>query len=102
MVNEYVAGRGPAFYEAVQDIGFSHGFGRLTANRELVEWIRTFNADPSHKVKLQFYGFDSPTEMTSTDSPRQLLYFVLDYLSSIDNAIGREHRQWQLGTYLLT
>jgi len=70
VVNEYIAGRGPASYETVQDTGFSHDFGRLDANRELVEWMRQYNADPSHRVKLQFYGFDSPTEMTSTDSPR--------------------------------
>jgi erythromycin esterase len=93
IVNEYIVGRGPAAYEAVQDIGFSHGFGQLDANRELVEWMRAFNADPSHKVKLQFYGFDSPTEMTSTDSPRQILYFVLDYLASIDSVSGQKHRE---------
>ena len=29
VVNEYIAGRGPASYEAVQDTGFSHGFGQL-------------------------------------------------------------------------
>src|SRR5437899_8433276 len=40
VVNEYVAGRGPPSYEAVQDSGFGHGFGRLDANRELVEWMR--------------------------------------------------------------
>lgn len=93
VVNEYIAGRGPASYEAVQDTGFSHGFGRLDANRELVEWMRAFNADTSHKVELQFYGFDSPTEMTSTDSPRQLLHFVLDYFASIDSASAGEYRQ---------
>jgi erythromycin esterase len=93
VVNEYVAGRGPASYEAVQDAGFSHGFGRLDANRELVEWMRRYNADPSHRVKLQFYGFDSPTEMTSSDSPSQVLHFVLDYLASIDSASGQEHRE---------
>jgi len=93
VVNEYIAGRGPASYEAVQDTGFSHGFGRLDANRELVEWMRQYNADPSHRVKLQFYGFDSPTEMTSTDSPSRVLHFVLDYLTSIDSASGQEHRQ---------
>ena len=93
VVNEYVAGRGPASYEAVQDTGFSHGFGRLDANRELVEWMRRYNADPSHRVKLQFYGFDSPTEMIGTDSPSQVLHFVLDYLASIDSASGQEHRQ---------
>jgi erythromycin esterase len=93
IVNEYVAGRGPASYEAVQEAGFSHGFGRLDANRELVEWMRAYNADPSHRVKLQFYGFDSPTEMTTTDSPRQTLHFVLDYLASIDSVSGQEHRE---------
>ncbi len=93
VVNEYIAGRGPASYDALQDTGFSHGFGRLDANRELVEWMREFNADPTHRVKLQFYGFDSPTEMIGTDSPRQVLHFVLDYLTSIDSASGEEHCQ---------
>jgi erythromycin esterase-like protein len=77
----------------VQEAGFSHGFGRLDANRELVEWIRAYNADFSHRVKLQFYGFDSPTEMIGSDSPAQVLHFVLDYLASIDNASGEEHRK---------
>jgi len=92
-VNEYVAGRGPASYEAVQDTGFSHGFGRIDANRELVEWIRAYNAEPCHDIKLQFYGFDSPTEMTGTDSPRQVLHFVLDYLASIDGDRGKDRRE---------
>ncbi len=92
VVNEYVAGRGSASYDAVQDTGFSHGFGRLDANRELVEWMRHYNADPSHRVKLQFYGFDSPTEMMGSDSPSQVLHVVLDYLASIDGASGQEHR----------
>ena len=73
LVNEYLAGGGQTSYEAVQDSGFSHGFGRLDANRELVEWMRHYNADPTHPIKLQFYGFDSPTEMTGSDSPRQVL-----------------------------
>src|SRR5215469_14831396 len=92
LVNEYLVGRGPASYEAVQDAGFSHGFGRLDANRELVEWMRHYNIDPTHRIKLQFYGFDSPTEMTGTDSPRQVLHFVLDYLASADPGSGQEYR----------
>ena len=93
VVNEYVAGRVPASYEAVQDTGFSHGFGRLDANRELVEWMRRHNADPSHRVKIQFYGFDMPTVTAGPASPRQVLDFVLDYVESIDSASGQEHRQ---------
>ena len=93
VVNDYVGGRGQVSYQDLQDTGFSHGFGRLDANRELVEWMREYNADPSHRTKLQFYGFDSPTEMTGTDSPGQVLHFVLDYLTSIDSASGQEYRE---------
>lgn len=92
LVNEYVTGRGPTAYAAVQEAGFSHGFGRLAANRELIEWMRDFNADPGHPVKLHFYGFDGPTEMMRTDSPRQLLDFVLDYLTTLDNTGGQAYR----------
>lgn len=92
-VNEYLAGRGPACYEDVKVAGFSHGFGRLEANRELVEWMKSYNADPANRIKLRFYGFDSPSEMTSTDSPRGVLHFILNYLGSVDGASGREHRE---------
>ena len=44
-------------------------------------------------MKLRFYGFDSPTEMTGTDSPRQLLQFVLDYLTSVKTADDPDRRQ---------
>lgn len=83
-VNDFVAGGGPASYEVVREEGFSHGFGQLEANRDLVEWMRTFNSDPAHRIKLRFYGFDSPTEMSFADSPSRVLHFVLDYLASID------------------
>ena len=42
IVNEYVAGRGGATYDAVREAGFSHDFGALDANvrKELREWLR--------------------------------------------------------------
>jgi erythromycin esterase-like protein len=93
LVNDYLAGRGPAVYHELEDRGFSHGFGRLEANRELVEWMGHYNADPAHRVKLRFYGFDSPTEMMSSDSPRQVLHFVLDYLASVAGGSDLPYRQ---------
>ncbi len=93
LVNEYVAGCGSSSYEAVEEAGFSHGFGRLEANRELVEWMRHYNSDTSHRTKIRFYGFDSPTEMSHADSPRRVLHFVLDYLSALDDARGNEYRE---------
>jgi erythromycin esterase-like protein len=94
VVNDYVAGRGAATsYGDVKDAGFSHGFGPSPANRELVEWMRRYNADPSRAVKLQFYGFDSPTEMMSTDSPRKLLRVALDFLALVDGAAVDSRRR---------
>ncbi|HEX8521942.1 MAG TPA: erythromycin esterase family protein [Tepidisphaeraceae bacterium] len=84
-VDDYIGGRGAASYDAVAESGFSHGFGKLEANRELIEWMRVYNADAAHPLKLRFYGFDSPTEMMATDSPRQLLTFALDYLDRVSS-----------------
>lgn len=92
IVNEYVLGRGPVSYEALQETGFSHGFGAFAANRALVEWMRHYNADPAHQGKIHFFGFDSPTDMI-TDSPRQLLSVALDYLNSVDQESSQEHRK---------
>ncbi len=92
LVNEYIHGEGNRTYSEIETTGFSHGFGSYHANRDLVEWMRKYNADPSHGIKLRFYGCDSPTEMTHTDSPRMLLTFVLDYLTSVDAKTGISFR----------
>ena len=93
IVNEFVEGRGLTSYEDVKDIGFGQAFGQLEANRELTEWMRTYNADPSHPVKLRFYGFDIPTGTIGIASPRQVLFFVLDYFDLIDNDSSKERRK---------
>ena len=90
ITNEFVAGRGPTSYEDVRDTGFGQSLGPLEANRELTEWMRAYNADPAHPVKLRFYGFDIPTGTIGIASPRQVLYFVLDYLALIDKVSDEE------------
>ncbi|GJD18017.1 hypothetical protein RIVM261_029730 [Rivularia sp. IAM M-261] len=52
VVNKYVSGHGLASYKEVQDTGFSHGFGKLEANRELVEWIRHFESLRSKDAEI--------------------------------------------------
>ena len=98
VVNEYVAGRGsPASsYAEVLAHGFSHDFGRLDANRKLVAWMRRYNADPARATKIRFYGFDAPTEMTHTDSPRALLHFALDYLAAADRGGVDDERRLRI------
>jgi erythromycin esterase-like protein len=95
LVNDYILGRGPAAsYDEVKETGFSQGFGRLEANRELVDWMRNYNADPAHQTKLHFYGFDVPAATNpGIVSPRHALYLAFDYLTSMDSARGAAWRQ---------
>ena len=92
ITNEYVLGHGPKSYEEIQDAGFGQAFGQLEANRELVEWMKEYNASPTHKTKLRFYGLDIPSGTAGIASPRQVLNFVLDYLSSIDKEKTEKQR----------
>lgn len=84
LVNDYVAGRGPAIYEEIQDSAFSYGSGLYAANRELVEWMKQYNADPAHPVKLSLYGTLPSEQGETTESPRRALQLVLAYLQSVD------------------
>ena len=36
----------------------SWGFGEYEENVELLQWLVAYNADPSHRRKVQFYGID--------------------------------------------
>nr|BBH87588.1 erythromycin esterase [Thermosporothrix sp. COM3] len=88
LLNDYIAGRGPATYDEVKEIGFGQGFGNLEANRELVEWMKRYNADPTHPDKLHIYGFDMPTSGYGPASPEQSLNVALDYLTSVAHESG--------------
>jgi erythromycin esterase-like protein len=92
LVNDYLAGGQPS-KEDLWESGFSHGFGQIEANRELIEWMRLYNADPSHRVQLRFYGFDIPGLAGGIASPGPVLHFVLDFLTSVDSVSGHEHRE---------
>jgi erythromycin esterase len=91
LANEYVSGRGKSSFENVIELGFSHQFGNMQSNRQLIEWMRSFNAEHTHRP-LRFDGFDGPMEMMYTDSPRALLHAAIDYLVSIDGANAQARR----------
>ncbi|WP_433662344.1 erythromycin esterase family protein [Nocardia sp. CA-128927] len=94
-VNEFVQ-NGTGTLDEVMDGGFSHGFGNLDANRQLVAWMRDYNTNETAEQRLSFHGFDTPIEMASAPSPRCYLEFARDYLQlDIDLAdlIG-DDEQW--------
>lgn len=78
-VDRYVTG-GPGDLDEVLATGFSHGFGNLSGNRELVQWLRAFNAGRQPTDHVRFHGFDAPLETGAAPSPRRYLRAVLDAL----------------------
>lgn len=74
-INAYVTGAA----ESYSPDAFSHGWGTMAGNRELVEWMRSYNE--SHADALNFYGFDATVEMTSAPSPRPYLRELCTYVA---------------------
>lgn len=91
IVDAFVQGRRGGTVEEAMAEGITHGMGTLTANRELVEWMKEWNA--SGKAAVRFYGCDAPTEMSGCDSPRRALNRVLDFLGSVDAASAGARRE---------
>ncbi|SEJ58837.1 Erythromycin esterase homolog [Deinococcus reticulitermitis] len=78
-VDAYVT-RGQGELDEVMRTGFSHGFGSLRANRELVAWMREFNIGRGAADQVRFYGFDAPLEFWAP-SPRASLLALHAFLT---------------------
>jgi erythromycin esterase-like protein len=103
-VDAFVRGEGGTL-NAAMDGGFSHGFGQLDANRELVAWMRGYNDSRPAAERLAFYGFDAPLEMSGAPSPRRYLRHLHGYLAEhlgqgsfprghedLEHLLGDDHR----------
>lgn len=55
----------------------------------LIEWMRTYNSDPSHETKVKFYGMD-------VQDPERAARVMLDYLKKVDPKL-KEAVQPELG-----
>ncbi len=96
VVDDYVTA-GVGTLDDVMERGFSHRFGASPANRELVRWMRAYNAE--HEEKLRFHGFDGPLEYWAA-SPRQALTALYDLLDgplpctreTLDALLGPDER----------
>jgi erythromycin esterase len=91
-VFDFVAG-GPGAAGQVVRENFTWGFGAFPENKELVQWMRKYNADAAHHRKVRLYGIDlslgGPTG--STPSP-VALDEALSYLARVDSPSARRMR----------
>ncbi|WP_018680359.1 erythromycin esterase family protein [Actinokineospora enzanensis] len=79
LVDDHVTG-GDADLDTVLATGFSHGFGRVPGNRELLDWLRAHNTGRAPADQVRFHGFDAPLEFAAAPSPRRSLHTVADHL----------------------
>ncbi|SEF29534.1 Erythromycin esterase homolog [Amycolatopsis pretoriensis] len=86
---------------AALDGGFSHGFGELAGNQQLLAWLREYNETAAEP--LTFHGFDAPTEMFSAPSPRAYLEHARDHLGvSVDiAALTGDDERWSRSEAIL-
>ncbi|MFF8379945.1 erythromycin esterase family protein [Streptomyces sp. NPDC015661] len=81
VVDDHVTS-GTRTLDEVMEHGFSHEWGALAANRELVRWMRAYNEGRPAAERLRFAGFDGPLEITAAESPRQALTALHRYLAA--------------------
>ncbi|MFG3497664.1 erythromycin esterase family protein [Streptomyces sp. NPDC047928] len=81
LVDDYVTS-GTGTLDEVMERGISHEWGAFRANRELVRWMRAYNAGRPASERLRFAGFDGPLEITGAASPRQALTALHGYLAA--------------------
>ncbi|MBF6454536.1 erythromycin esterase family protein [Nocardia cyriacigeorgica] len=79
LVDDYVHGAGTDL-DTVLATGFSHHFGAVPGNRELVEWLRMHNAGRPPHDRVRCYGFDFPGDQVEISSPGPALRATVAYL----------------------
>ncbi|MFC3450557.1 erythromycin esterase family protein [Amycolatopsis speibonae] len=79
VANDYVQD-GTGSLDLAMSEGFTHVFGTVDANRQLIAWLREFNDDRPPAERLSFHGFDTQTENTSAPSPRRYLEYAREFL----------------------
>ena len=80
-VDAYVTG-GAGRLDDIVAHGFSHEWGELGGNRELVRWMRSFNQGRTGADRVRFAGFDGPLEITGAAGPRAALTALHGYLAA--------------------
>ncbi|MGC0417290.1 erythromycin esterase family protein [Embleya sp. AB8] len=83
LVDDYVTSASAALGEdEVLERGFSHDWGNLAGNRELVRRMRAYNDGRPAAEQVRFAGVDGPLEITGAASPRQALIALHHYLAA--------------------
>jgi len=92
-IYDFVRG-GPGEATQVAREGFTWGFGDFEENAELIRWIRSYNAEPAHRRKVNLYGIDlSGGQDAELVTPRASLDAVLQYFERVAPDVAQTAHQ---------
>jgi erythromycin esterase len=79
--------------ETAARTGLSSGFSRYLENRELIQWMRDYNATASSAAhrRIRFYGIDLPAG-ARVSGPRRAIDSALTFLSRADPTTAQKIR----------
>ncbi len=92
-VDDYVQGHGELTPEMVRRV-FSWSQAPMDENRQLIEWIRAYNARPTTRRAVRFYGIDmSGCFAGRYPYARRVVDAALEYVESVDADAARPLKQ---------
>ena len=96
LVQDYVAG-GPGDARQIVRDNLSWGFGEFQENEALVQWMRQYNANPTHHRKVRFYGMDLSLGGPGGSIPMPIAFDgALSYVARVDSmSAGRLRATFQ-------
>ena len=99
-MEEFVRG-GPGDAQSVALHGLTSGFGHLIANRELIQWMRDYNAAAAKtgQRRIHFYGVDL-TAGGRISGPRRAIDDALAFIERADSAEEVREKPFMMGSYL--
>lgn len=96
---DYILGKNISL-DSVMNLGFTCRFGTIDSNRELLIWLREYNADKSLDEQVHFYGFDLPgcPPNPYLEDAFAGFSYVFDYLDEVNPALSTTFRE-KMGMY---
>lgn len=97
-VDDYVLGRAVPHEPPVHGV-MSWSYGTFHENRELIDWMRTYNANRAGARKIRFYGLEARGDFGYDGRP--ILEVLIEYLARVDPPLARSYSRrfasWQSG-----
>ncbi len=100
LADDYVLGQGRLDARTIAAVFSFSAPAAVGANRELLEWMRAYNARPDTVRPVRFYGLEPVGRVGSSAALRAAADLALEYAKRVDSA-AHMHFKWRLDELLM-